>query len=89
MVRKVGAAVFLSVGGAGYPSNTMSPGSMPTSVPSGIVIIQPFGNNTPTLQTGQTGQRSRSIGRTVICNGAQKFSPNGESLIVTPCTLLS
>ena len=36
--RKVGAAVPLSLGGAGYPSNTMWPGPSPTSVPSGIVI---------------------------------------------------
>ena len=44
---------------------------MPTSVPSGNLIRQPFGHNTPTLQTGQTGQRSRSIGlgQTVTCNG--------------------
>ena len=27
--------------------------------------IQLFGHNTPTLQTGQTGQLSRSIGRAV------------------------
>ena len=32
-------------GGAGSPSNTMSPGPRPTSVPSGILIIQPFGHN--------------------------------------------
>ena len=35
--------------------------------------IQPFGHNTPTLQTDrQTGQRSRSIGRTITCNGRPK-----------------
>jgi len=38
MGRKVGAAVSLSVGGAGSPSNTMSPGPRHTSVRSGIVI---------------------------------------------------
>jgi len=31
--------------------------------------IQPFGYNTSTLQTGQTGEQSHSIGRTVTCNG--------------------
>jgi len=52
MGRKVGgrqrAAVPLFGGrGAGSPSNIMSPGLRPTSIPSGI---QPFGHNTPTLQ---------------------------------------
>jgi len=38
MGRKVeGAAVPLFVEGAGSPSNTMSPGPMPTSVPSGAL----------------------------------------------------
>jgi len=32
------SAVPLSVGGAGSPSNAMSPGLWPTSVPSGILI---------------------------------------------------
>ena len=40
MGRKVGvgAAVSLSVGEVGSPSNTMGPGPRPTSVPSGILI---------------------------------------------------
>ena len=39
MGRKVGeVAVPLSVGGAGSPSNTMSPGPRPTSALSGILI---------------------------------------------------
>jgi len=38
MGRKVGAAVPHSVGKVGSPSNTMSPGSRPTSIPSGILI---------------------------------------------------
>jgi len=36
--QKEGGAVPLSVGGAGSPSNTMSPGLRPTGVPSGILI---------------------------------------------------
>ena len=36
--RKVGAAVSLSMGEAGSPSNTMLPGPRPTSVPSDILI---------------------------------------------------
>jgi len=40
--------------------------------------VQPFGHSTPTLQTGhertyRTGQRSNSIGRTVLQTVAQKF----------------
>jgi len=38
MGRKAGAAVPFSVGEAGSPSNTISPGPRPTSVPSGILI---------------------------------------------------
>jgi len=37
--------------------------------------IQPFGHNTPTLQSGQTGQQSHSIGRTVTYNGPLKNCP--------------
>jgi len=53
--------------GAGSPSNTMWPAgsrSSPRQVSSWS--IQPFGQNTPTLQTDRTGQRSDSIGRTVL-----------------------
>ena len=60
-------AVALSVGETWAPSNTTSPGSRPTSVQSGIMIH-------PTLQTGQTAQRSHGIGRTVDCNGRQKYA---------------
>jgi len=38
MGQKAGAAVPFSVGEAGSPSNTISPGPRPTSVPSGILI---------------------------------------------------
>jgi len=51
--EKWGAAMPLSLGGAGSPSNIMLPELRPTFVPSGI---QPFGYNTPALQTGQTGR---------------------------------
>jgi len=50
--QKVGATMPLSVGGAGFPSNTMSPGPRP--IPPYQVVswsIQPFGHNTPTSQT--------------------------------------
>ena len=73
MSQKVGATVPLSVGLAG--SRTMSPGSRPTSVSSGIVIHPTVWpqytdvTNRQDKQTGQTRQRSRSVGRTVSCNG--------------------
>jgi len=60
-------------GGAGSPYNTMSPGPRPTSVPSGILIhptVWPqYTNDTDRQTDRQTGQRCRSIGRTVNCNG--------------------
>jgi len=63
-----GCSVSLSVGErAGSPSNTMWPGPRPTwhLDPSSrlATIHQRYG------QTGQTGQRSRSVGRTVTCIG--------------------
>jgi len=57
------------------PSNTMSPGPKPTSTPNGILIhrtVWPQYTNVTDRQidrTDRTGQRSRSIGRTVTCNG--------------------
>jgi len=56
MGRKVGGCCAPFRGGAGYPSNTMSPGPRPTSIPA----VWP---HTPTLQTGKTGQRSRKANR--------------------------
>ena len=72
MGRKVGAAVSLSVGGAGSPSNTMSPGPRPTSVPTGILIHPAVWSQYTNVTDRQTGQRSRSIGRTVSFNGRPK-----------------
>jgi len=50
--------------------------------------IQPFGHhNTPTLQTGQTGQKgewSRTTRWTVICNGRPKTAINDARLAPTP-----
>jgi len=80
MGRKVGATVSLFVGGAGFPSKTMSLEQRPTSVPSDILIhptVWPQYINVICRQTDrtdrqtdrQTGQRSDSIGQTVTCNG--------------------
>jgi len=44
MGRKLGACPF-SLGGSWVPSNTMSPGPRSASIPSGILIHQPFGHN--------------------------------------------
>jgi len=71
MGRKVGAsaAVPFSVeGAAGFPSNTMSPGPRPTSVPSGMVLptVWPQYTNVTDTQTDRSGQRSHSTGRTVF-----------------------
>jgi len=49
---KNGGVVPLSVGAAGSPSNTMSPGPRSTSVLSCILIHPPVGHNTPTLSRG-------------------------------------
>jgi len=41
-------------GRVGSPSNTVWPGPRPISIPSGILINQPFAHNTPTSQTDRT-----------------------------------
>jgi len=51
---------------------------MPTSVPSGIMIhptVWPQYTNVTDRQTGQTGQRSSSIGRTATYNGRSITKP--------------
>jgi len=55
--------------GAGSPSSTMSPGLRPTSIPSGILIHAAVW---PHQRHRQTGQRSDSIGRTVLQTIAQR-----------------
>jgi len=65
--------------GAGSLSNTMWAGPRPTCVPNFILIhptVWPQYTNV-TDRTGQTGQRSDSIGRTVLQTVAQNY-PNFE-----------
>jgi len=65
------AAVPLSVGELG-PRLTVPPGLRPTSIPSGM-LIHPTGWPQYTNVTDrEKGQGSRSIGRTVTCNGRPK-----------------
>jgi len=57
MERKVGGCCAPFRGGAGSPSNTISPGPRPTSVPSGILIhptIWPSYDNVTDRQDRQT-----------------------------------
>jgi len=72
MGRKVGAAVSLSVGGAVSLSNIMWTGPRPTSVPIGVLIHPTVWPQYTNVADRETGQRSRSIGRTVTCNGLPK-----------------
>ena len=63
--------------GAGSPSNTMWPGPRPTCKPSFILsrptVWPQYANVTDRRgQTGKTGRRSDSIGRTVLQTVAQK-----------------
>jgi len=55
------AAVPLSVGGAGSPSNTMSPGPRPTSIPSDILIHPTVWPQYTKLQTGQDRQENGHV----------------------------
>ena len=47
-----GAPLPVWAGGAGSPSNTKSPGPRPSSIPSDILIMQPFGRNRCVLKIG-------------------------------------
>ena len=66
-------------GGAGFPCNTMSPGPRPTSALSFIWIdptVWPQYTNVTdrhTDRTGQTGQRSDTIERTVLQTGRSEM----------------
>jgi len=72
---KKGAAVPLSVEWNGSPSNTVWPGPMPTSVPSGSLIQLTFWPQYTNVTDRQTGhsQRSDSIGRIVLQTVAPKL----------------
>jgi len=64
MGRKVGVCCVLSVGGAGSSSNTMSPWSRPTSVPSDILIhptVWPQYNNVTDRQDKQDKQDNGTV----------------------------
>ena len=77
--------------GAGSPSNAMWLGSRPISTPSfSMVHIQsataticPQYTNITHRQTGRTGQRSASIGRTVLQMVAQKLTSRTQQTFFT------
>jgi len=63
-------------GGSWAPSNTMSPGMRPTSVPSGILIhpaVCPQYTNVTDRQDRQVRQRPDSIGQAVLQMGRPKI----------------
>jgi len=77
MGQKEGAAAVPLLGRELGPNITqcgLGRGLPPTSTPSGILIHPAVGDNTPTLQIGQTGtvQQSDGIGQTVLQTVAQK-----------------
>jgi len=76
--RKVGRKLGVLCpfhGGAESPSNIMTPGPRPISVPGGILVhptIWPQYTNVTDRQIVQTRQRYRNVRRTVTCNGRGK-----------------
>ena len=74
----------LSVGGPGSPSNTMSPGPRPTSVPSDI-LIHPTVWLQCTNVTDRTDNTVDSIGRTVTCNSRPKTISKLHEIFCTCC----
>jgi len=78
MGRKLGGGLcpLFVFWGAEFPTNSTSPGPMssPISMPSLILIdptVWPQYTNVTDRQTDRTGQRSDSIGRTVLQTVAQ------------------
>ena len=59
--------------GAGFPSNTMWPGPRPSSMPSFILIHPTVWPQYTNVTDRQTGQRSYSIGRTILQMVTQKL----------------
>ena len=57
-IARAGCAPFF--GGAGSPSNTMWPGTRPTTTPSFVLIHPTVWPNTPTSQTGQTDTQDKT-----------------------------
>jgi len=72
MDQKLGV-VSLWGGGAGSPSNTMWPGPRPTSMPSFILIRPIVWPQCTNVTDRQTGQRTDSMGRTVLQTVAEKL----------------
>jgi len=74
--RKVGGvAAPLSMGRAGSPSNTISPGPRPTSLPSGTLIhptIWPQHTNVTDRHTDRTDNGPVAYGETLPFNGRPK-----------------
>jgi len=90
MCRKLGVPPLLWGGGAESLSNTMWPGPRPTCTPSFILIIQPFGHNTPTLHTYRQTDRqtdrqwSDSTWQTIL----QTVSPKSRLVQPFQCQLM-
>jgi len=61
-----GLCASLLGGGVGYPSKTLWPGLRPTCVPSFVLIRPTVWPQCTNVTDRQTGQRTDSIGRTVL-----------------------
>jgi len=78
--------------GAEYPSSTIWPGPRPTSMPNFILIhptVWPQYTNVTDRQTDRTGQRSHSIGRTVLPMVVQKLKQGNRVTLHPRCALPS
>ena len=94
MSRKVGAIVHLSLGVAWSPSNTNTTSPGPRPIPPYQVAslsIQPFGHNTPTLQTGRQDRQDNgpvAYGEPLLVTVAQKNNCDpGRGLRLNSITL--
>jgi len=82
MDRNLGEAVPLLGGGAGFPTNTLSPGRRPTITLSFILIHPTVCHNTPIERQDKTDrQPSDNTGRTVLQTVAQKRPQIVENLV--------
>jgi len=87
MGRKLGGCAPLGRG-AGSSHNTMWPGPRPTCMPS-FILIRPtvWPQCTNVTDRDRTGQRSDSIGQTVLQTFAQKSAGHSVSYIGWKCVI--
>ena len=67
------------------PSDAVLPGTRPTSMPSFIRSIQPFGHNTPRLQTDRQTDRTDRQDNGPIAQGEPFYKRSSKISLLSSC----